>query len=79
MGKLATAIETKAKTAKGPKCNVAVVRSLLGKGDAADLEAALASPLVPGAAIAAGLREIGHQIGDSSVTRHRRGLCGCAR
>lgn len=78
MGSLADAI-TANLPAKGPRCTVAGITAALDPADLADLEAALHNPAVPGSAIAAGLRAVGHHVGNETLQRHRRGQCGCAR
>jgi hypothetical protein len=62
---------------------MAPVLAALQKSDKADLDAALANPIITGAAIARGLSEIletqGIKVSAETVNRHRKGECGCAR
>jgi hypothetical protein len=64
---------------QGPRCTVALVLPKLSKAQRADLTACFADDTIPATAIAAGLNEHGHKLSPSSVQRHRRGRCGCAR
>lgn len=60
----------------GPRCTMS--RLGLDPEQQAKLTAALASTL-PSSAISKVLRAWGHHVGESTVSRHRRGLCCCGR
>lgn len=64
---------------RGPTCNVALVKATLADDEQSDLDAALDDKGLSHAVIGAVLRRRGVKIGDHSISRHRRGLCGCAR
>lgn len=49
----------------------------MGAADAADLQAALADPLITTSVIGRTLRSLGHRVGDDSLRRHRRKVCQC--
>ena len=61
----------------GPKCSIAKVREELDPHSMADLEAALASPIVTAAAIVRGLKALGFQVRAQTVLRHRKRECAC--
>jgi hypothetical protein len=63
------------KPAPGAKCVTCSLVEGLPKDEAAALDAALADASISNAAISAILKEEGHQIGETSVRRHRRGIC----
>mgnify|MGYP001566039973 CR=1 FL=1 len=63
----------------GPRCYVALALGNLAADERADLEAALDDKGIRHTVIGAVLRRRGVKIGDHSVGRHRRGLCGCSR
>lgn len=64
---------------QGPRCTVANLLPRLSKAEVKDLDAALGDPTIPATAIAQGLTAVGHKVSHSSLQRHRRGQCGCAR
>lgn len=61
----------------GPRCGVAVLLASLDEIDQGDLSEALLDRSVKSTAIVKALRSRGIQIGDSTVARHRRGMCAC--
>lgn len=59
----------------GPKCVTCHLVASLPKADAAALQKALDDPSVSNAAISEILRSEDHQVAETSVRRHRRGMC----
>lgn len=78
---LATALEAeKAAARKGPPCGMSVLLAKLDKADHATLEAYLADREgVTTAVIHRALIREGHQLGKTTIERHRRGECSCVR
>jgi hypothetical protein len=71
---------TQAKTArKGPPCTVGLLLSFMSKDDHAALVAALADPSIESRTIWRVLVEEGHEISDTPIGRHRKGMCLCSR
>lgn len=68
-----------ARPRKGPPCTVAVILEALNDKDAADLRTLLRDKSVFSSTIATVLERRGHLVGDSSLQRHRRGKCECAK
>jgi hypothetical protein len=62
---------------KGPPCSVALILDQLDATDASVLVTWMANPLKKHTWIADALTKNGHPILDSTVSRHRRGKCGC--
>ena len=62
---------------KGSKCSVPALLAALDKEDRADIEAAMADPVIASTSIVAILQREGHKIGISTIQRHRRGGCFC--
>lgn len=60
-----------------PRCGVAAVIATLTGDDLSALHAALSDPGFTASEIARALRLEGHNVGDDSVRRHRRGDCTC--
>jgi hypothetical protein len=60
-----------------PRCGVATVTAILVPTDLEALNTALADDAFTASEIARALRLEGHNIGDDSVRRHRRGDCTC--
>jgi hypothetical protein len=61
----------------GPNCLVAIVLSKMSKDEQAELNKALADHSITGSAIKRALNLYGHEIGASSIYRHRRKECTC--
>ena len=71
---------TQAKTArKGPPCTVGLLLSFMTGDDRAALEAALGDESIESRTIWRVLVEEGHEISDTPIARHRRGMCLCSR
>jgi hypothetical protein len=71
---------TQAKAArKGPPCTVGLLLSFMTGDDRAALEAALADESIESRTIWRVLVEEGHEISDTPIARHRRGMCLCSR
>ena len=71
---------TQAKTArKGPPCTVGLLMDFMTEDDRAALVAALADPAIESRTIWRVLVEEGHEISDTPIGRHRRGMCLCSR
>ena len=71
---------TQAKTArKGPPCTVGLLLKFMSKDDRAALIAALNTPTIQSRTIWRVLVEEGHEISDTPIGRHRRGMCQCSR
>jgi hypothetical protein len=79
MGKLGAAIAAENLQRKGPACTVGVALSTLAKADAADLRAALADPGIACTALSRALRAVDVVVSGTTLSRHRKGDCGCAR
>ena len=82
MGLLGEVQAAQAAKRKGSKrCGIWEIKQRLSKGDAADLDAAMARPLdeVMHSTIAEVLRARELDISDQIVSHHRRGKCGCPR
>jgi hypothetical protein len=62
---------------KGSPCSIPAIEAVLSPEDAADLEAALASPEISGTAIARALDGRGIKVSSSTIQRHRRRECRC--
>lgn len=62
----------------GTVCRVAEIRAALVKDEQLELDAAIAGHF-SAAAIARAINKLGHDIGPTSVTRHRRNECACTR
>lgn len=61
----------------GGRCTLGRVLTVLDSDDADALAVALSDPEVSATRIARALRASGHNVGDTSVARHRRGSCKC--
>lgn len=61
----------------GPKCGVALIRSQLTPEQRKTLDDQLRGEQYTGATITRALKRIGYHIGKGTITRHRRGDCGC--
>lgn len=61
------------------RCGVAKAMQSLKKADQEQLEDALANPEYAHSVIAKVLTDEGHKTTSDGVSRHRRGICGCAR
>lgn len=72
---LADRFATYEKPAPGAKCVTCNLEQSLPETDAAALRAALADQSISNAAISQILKSEGHKIGETSVRRHRRGIC----
>ena len=71
---------TQAKTAqKGPPCTVGLLLKFMTADDRAALIAALDDPSIQSRTIWRVLVEEGHEISDTPISRHRRGMCLCSR
>jgi hypothetical protein len=62
---------------RGPLCSVGLVIDALPKADQEDLRTALLDKNVKSTAIIKALRLRDIILADSTVNRHRRGLCAC--
>lgn len=62
----------------GTVCRVAEVRQALVKDEQLELDAAIAGNFAA-TAICRALNKIGHEIGATSINRHRRGECACSK
>ena len=60
----------------GATCSVQALLDRLGPSEQAELAEAIASP-VQAVALSKALRARGHEVGDQSIARHRRGDCQC--
>ena len=70
---------TQAKTArKGPPCTVGSLLKFMSADDRAALIAALNTPTIQSRTIWRVLVEEGHDISDTPIGRHRRGMCQCS-
>lgn len=63
---------------KGPPCRMGVVLAALTPDDRTALQDALDGDGLT-SNIGAALRRHGHDIGDHTINRHRRGICLCGR
>jgi hypothetical protein len=59
----------------GARCTTCHLEVTLPKDDADALMKALADPSVSNAAISEILKSEGHPIGETSIRRHRKGMC----
>lgn len=59
------------------KCTVAVIFDVLDENDRADLRHALADPGISTLAILEVLKQRGHRIAATTITKHRKGVCTC--
>ena len=64
---------------KGPPCTVGLLLQFMTEDDKAALIAALADPSIESRTIWRVLVEEGHEISDTPIARHRRGMCLCSR
>lgn len=64
-------------TRKGPLCLTGQLLEKLSDEERQEVNNALDIPNIPGAAIARALKVWGHDIGVSSIYRHRRKECSC--
>jgi len=64
-------------TSRGPRCSVKLLD--LSPADRRDLDTAIANLAIPCSAIAKALQDRGHGVSSTSLQRHRRGECNCAR
>lgn len=81
-GKASLADEVRAlmaESARSPRCKVGLMLDAMKAAERADLESVLADPTVHRSVIAKVLTARGWQIGESSLTRHTRGVCQCPR
>lgn len=62
----------------GPACAVTRTLAALDDEQADKVRAALEAPNITAVRIAEVVSGWGHRLGDSSVNRHRRGLCRCS-
>lgn len=62
---------------QGPKCITGQVLSKLSDDERREVIEALQNPDIPGSAITRALKVWGHDIGASSIYRHRRKECSC--
>lgn len=60
---------------KGPRCSIGALLAELEPDNAAQLRKALDAPGVQHAQIARALRAIGHNVGPTTISRHRSGEC----
>lgn len=61
----------------GPRCGVAITLMSLDEIDRNDLTEALLDKTVKSTAIVKALRSRDIPIGETTVARHRRGMCAC--
>lgn len=61
----------------GTPCGVAAALAEMDEADRDVFLAAIANPRLQGEGITRILRQHGYQIGNQSVSRHRRGVCSC--
>jgi hypothetical protein len=64
---------------KPNRCGVAKAMEVLRKSDREELQAALNNPEYAHSVIAKVLTDEGAKTTSDGVSRHRRGICGCAR
>lgn len=72
---LADRFATYEKPGPGAKCVTCSLEETLPQDERAALAAALADKSISNAAISQILKSEGHSIGETSVRRHRRGIC----
>lgn len=60
-----------------PPCKVAVLLAALDKADQLTLADALADAAIPISALVRALKEQSFGVSDSTLRKHRRGLCPC--
>lgn len=71
---------TRAKTArKGPPCTVGALLSFMTDEDRDAVNQAFNNPMVTSRTIWRVLVEEGHEISDTPIARHRKGMCLCSR
>lgn len=70
--------ELQAAEKKNNGCRVRVLLDTLDSGEAEELAAALGNPIFHNTTIIAVLGRRGHTVTKHSLSRHRRGECGCA-
>lgn len=63
------------KPGPGAKCVTCHLEQTLPAGEAEALKAALADSSISNAAVSQILKSEGHNIGETSVRRHRKGIC----
>ena len=63
----------------GTRCHVAIVRAQLVGTEIADEFEQMLSDGTAATALSRGLRKLGYQLSDFTITRHRRGDCACGR
>lgn len=63
----------------GAQCSVTTLLEGLDTDTRAEVEAALDDPTIGHMRIVTALKAIGHEIGVSSIGRHRNGQCKCER
>lgn len=73
------AFKEASKQKKGPSCTFGVLRGSFDEKDRAVLDEVMADESYTSAGIARKLRELGHNIGEHTVSKHRRGDCLCGR
>lgn len=64
---------------RAPKCTVGKALLECDQEERADLIAALDDERYTGAAISRALTKLGYKVKAEALTRHRRGVCACAR
>jgi hypothetical protein len=79
MGALAEALTEAAPARRGGTCHVALLLPQLDDEDRAAFLAALGNPSLSPKRLASLMRDHGHDVGDSSIGRHRKGECRCGR
>lgn len=62
---------------RGPVCSVGTVLEALSDADREDLKIALLDKSVKSTAIVKALRLRNISLADSTINRHRRGICAC--
>lgn len=72
---LADRFATYEKPAPGGRCVTCNLEQSLPEVEASALKAALADSSISNAAISEILKSEGHKIGETSVRRHRKGIC----
>lgn len=76
---LAAKFEQAKPARKGPPCTVGLLLDFMTKDDREALIAALADDSIESRTIWRVLIDEGHEISDTPINRHRRGLCQCSR
>ncbi len=79
MGALAGTLNTAAPARRGGTCHVALLLGALDDEDRAAFLTALEDRVLSPKRLAELLRGHGHDVGYSSIDRHRNGLCRCSR